>query len=64
MDEKYLVINHTDDTFEFCSDKEEAAKTALCAVGSEGEEATIYLVKPIGVAYVPDLPVVIDWMED
>lgn len=64
MDEKYLVVNNSDDTFKFCCDKEEAAKIALSAVDSEWEEAIIYLVKPIGVAYIPDLPVVIDWMED
>ena len=64
MDEKYLVVNHSDGTFKFCSDKEEAAKIAIEAVGYEGEEATIYLVKPVGVAYIPDLPVTVDWMED
>lgn len=64
MDEKYLVVNESDATFKFCSNKEEAARVALDAVGYEGEEAIIYLVKPIGTAYIPDLPVVIDWMED
>ena len=64
MDEKYLVINYSDDTFEFCSDKEEAAEAALSAVDVEGEEAVIYLIKPIGTAYIPDPSPVIDWAED
>lgn len=64
MDEKYLVVNRSDNTFEFCSKKEEAERAALGAVGYEGEDVIIYLVKPIGTAYIPYPDPIVEWTED
>lgn len=64
MNEKYLIVNHSDGTFRFCYDKEEAVKIAAGAIGFEGEEAIIYSVKRVGVAYIPDPQPIIEWEKD
>lgn len=64
MDEKYLVLNYTDDTFEFVDSKEKAEIAALNSINCREDEIHIYKVERIGVAYIPDPDPIIEWKED
>lgn len=64
MESKYMVLNHNEETFEFFDSKEEAEFAALNEINSRDDEVSIYKVKRIGIAYIPDPDPTIEWIED